>query len=73
MKLYNYNMELLAELHNVNPQVTKVLGGISTLSFNIDKYFFNKQTGKLVMDRRFDYVQNETIVEYENYFYIIKE
>jgi hypothetical protein len=49
MKLYNYNMELLAELHNVNPKVTKVLGGISTLSFTIDKYFFNKQTGKLVI------------------------
>ena len=73
MKLYNYNMELLAELHNVNPKVTKVLGGISTLSFTIDKYFFNKQTGKLVMDRRFDYVQNETIVEYDNDFYVIKE
>lgn len=73
MKLYNYNMELLAELHNVNPKVTKVLGGISTLSFTIDKYFFNKQTGKLVMDQRFDYVQNETIVEYDNDFYVIKE
>lgn len=73
MKLYNYNMELLAELHNVNPKVTKVLGGISTLSFTIDKYFFNKQTGKLVMDQRFDYVQNETIVEYDNDFYVVKE
>ncbi len=72
MKLYNYNMELLAELHNVNPQVTKVLGGISTLSFTINKYFFNKQTGKLVTDQRFDYVQNETIVEYDNDFYVIK-
>lgn len=73
MRVYNFNLELLADIHNANPNVTKVLGGISTLTFSIPRFYYDRTTGKLTEDIRYQYLANELIVEYENDFYIIKE
>ena len=73
MRLYNYKHELLAYLNAENITVEKVLGGVSTLSFSIDKYMYDQYSGKMVEDERFDLVVNECLVEYEEEFYIIKD
>ena len=73
MKLYNYKYELLAYLDDMNPTVDKVLGGISTLSFTISKDVYNHSSGEVVADERFDLIENEKLVEYDNEFYIVKD
>lgn len=73
MKLYNYKHELLAHLDDLNPSVDKVLGGISTLSFTINKDVYSFETGQLVSDERYDLVINERLVEYDNELYVIKD
>lgn len=73
MRIYNHHLELLADIHNANPCVTKVLGGISTLTFSIPRFYYDRTTGNLIEDVRFKFLANELIVEYENDFYIIKE
>ena len=73
MKLYNYKYELLADLNDLIPSIDKILGGISTLSFSINRKSYDYFSGELLDDPRYDLIINERLIEYDGEFYIIKD